>query len=300
MTSAAPPHPAPRATMHSGLRIGTGGIPRSARPQSTEAGVRRARELGLSCMELEWVNGVRMGEETAGRIALAARESDVALTVHGPYYINLNSREPAKREASQNRLFETGRLGALCGAGSFTFHAAFMHGEPREQVHPVVRDALRELRGRLDDAGVTIDVRPELTGKPSQYGELDDLLRLSEEVPGVYPCIDFSHHHARHGGGQNGYESFARTLSRVRSVLGVRALRRMHLHVSGIEYGPKGERRHLPFPDADFLYQELVQALVDFGVEGWLVCESPVLEDDALRLLQAWTRANRKHRKDGS
>lgn len=274
-----------------GLRIGTGGVPSSARPRVSEVGVRRIRELGLSSMELEFVNGVRMGEQTAMDVARAARAADVALTVHGPYYINLNSRDPEKREASLVRLFETARIGAICGAGSFTFHAAFYHDDPPKEVHRTVLKGMRELKKRIEGAGIAIDIRPELTGKPNQYGELDELLRLSEELPGVYPCIDFSHHHARHGGGQNGYESFARTLGRIREVLGQQALRRLHMHVSGIEYGAKGEKRHLPLPEADFLYEELMQALVDFEVQGWVVCESPVLEKDALLLLEAWKRA---------
>ena len=262
----------------------------SARPRVSEVGVRRCRELGLSCMELEFVNGVRMGEETAQKVADASKVSDVALTVHGPYFINLNSREPEKRAASLDRLFETARIGALCGAGSFTFHAAFNHDDTPAVVHKAVVKGMRELQKRIQGAGIAIDIRPELTGKPNQYGSLEELLRLCRDVPGVYPCIDFSHHHARNGGGQNGYESFSRTLDSIRKALGPDALRRLHMHVSGIEYGAKGERRHLPLPEADFLYEELMQALVDFEVNGWLVCESPVLETDGLLLLEAWKR----------
>jgi deoxyribonuclease IV len=294
---------APRAGAAPGgpdLRIGPGGVPMSAHPRTTEAGVRRLRELGLGHMELEFVNGVRMGEEAAGRVARAAAESDVSLTVHGPYYINFNSRDPAIRERSQERLFQTARIGALCGAHSFTFHAAFTHGDPPEDVHRTVREALRALQRRIRDAGIRIDIRPELTGKPSQYGSLDDLLRLSQEVPGVYPCIDFSHYHARHGGGQNGYASFSRTLEQVGAALGRGALDRLHMHVSGIEYGPGGERRHLPLPDADFRYAELMQALWDHRVGGWVVCESPVLEEDALRLKQAYARAVQRKAGAGS
>ena len=282
------------------LRIGPGGVPLSAASRSTEAGVRRVRELGLDHMELEFVNGVRMGGETAAKVAAAASQHSVSLTVHGPYYINFNSRDPAVRRASVERLFQTARVGSLCGASSFTFHAAFTHGDPPEEVHATVRDGMRELLARVRDAGLEIQVRPELTGKPTQYGSLEDLLRLSEEVPGVYPCIDFSHHHARHGGGQNGYASFSATLGKVRRALGREALERLHMHVSGIEYGPAGERRHLPLPEADFLYRELLQALWDHGAGGWLVCESPVLEEDALRLRKAWRRIERAEGKQAA
>ena len=293
MTAARKPAPAPA------LRIGTGGIPASTpAPGGSELGIRRIRELGLTSMELEWVNGVQLGPERAAKIRAAAESCDVALTVHAPYYVNLNSRDPEKREASLRRLFETARLGSLCGAHSFTFHAAFYHDDPPEAVHRTVRSGLEELKRRAEGAGLPIEIRPELTGRPSQYGALEELLRLSAEVPGIHPCIDFSHHHARGGGGQNGYESFARTLDAIRRALGKKALRRLHMHVSGIEYGPGGERRHLPLPDADFRYRELMRALVDHQVGGWVVCESPVLEKDALLLLGAWRRATAAARRE--
>ena len=295
--AAAPAGPAPGRAPSAGLRVGTAGVPLSAASRSSEDGVRRIRELGLSHMELEFVNGVRMTEATARKVNQAAREADVTLTVHAPYYINLNSRESEKRVASLERLYQTARIGAACGAQSFTFHAAFVHDDPPEVVHRTVKAGLVELLARVRGEGLDIDVRPELTGKPNQYGSLEDLLRLCAELPGVLPCVDFSHHHARLGGGQNGYESFDRTLAAVRGALGERALEALHAHVSGIEYGPKGEKRHLPLPESDFLYEELMQALLDHGVEGWVACESPVLEEDALLLKQALEAASRRGRR---
>jgi len=56
------------------------------------------------------------------------------------------------------------------------------------------------------------------------------------------------------------------------------ALQRMHMHVSGIEYGPKGEKRHIPLNTADLRYKELMAA-----VEG----RSVMLEEYARQMIYA-------------
>jgi deoxyribonuclease-4 len=129
-----------------------------------------------------------------------------------------------------------------------------------------------------------------VTGKPSQVGSLEEILAWSAALEGVAPCIDFSHHYARSGGRFNRYGDFAAMLERVRERLGRGALDRLHVHVSGIEYGPRGERRHVPLRDTRFRWPELLRALKDLRVSGWVVCESPAMEDDALRLQRAYRR----------
>src|SRR5262247_3679596 len=110
--------------MSAPLRFGTSGIPRTSAKPGTVHGIRRARELGLDHLEMAWVNGVRMSDASADAIAAAAREHDVTLTAHAPYYVNLCGA-PEIVARSRARLEEAGRLGARCGARSFCFHAGF-------------------------------------------------------------------------------------------------------------------------------------------------------------------------------
>ncbi len=268
-----------------GLLFGTGGVPHSARTASTRDGLERIAELGLGCMEMEFVQGVRMGEAGARLVAETAARTGVRLTAHGPYFVNLNAREMEKVRASQDRILQTARIGALCGAESVTFHAAFYLGNPPDEVYNRVKGYLGEVVRRLERESVRVWVRPEVTGKESQFGTIDELLKLSTELAMVAPCIDFSHWHAR-GGGAKSYPDFASVLQKVKERLGDSALENMHIHVSGIRYGKKGELKHLNLKDSDFQYAELLRALKDFAAGGFVICESPNLEEDAL-LLQA-------------
>ena len=271
------------------LRFGTSGIPRSSVKPGTVQGIQRARELGLDHLEMAWVNGVRMSDASADAIAAAARAHDLTLTAHAPYYVNLCG-EPDVVERSRARLEEAGRLGERCGAQSFCFHAGFYgkheHGEANARVQAELKRIVAALRKR----GHAIDVRAELTGKASQVGSLDEVLAWGVAVPGVLPCVDFSHRYARDLGLHNRYEDFAATLVTIESRLGRAALERLHIHISGIEFGPKGERRHEPLRQTKFRWKELLRALKDLRVSGWVVCESPEMEDDALLLQKTYKR----------
>ncbi|MEQ1833867.1 MAG: TIM barrel protein [Candidatus Eisenbacteria bacterium] len=266
------------------LRFGTSGIPRTSAKPGTVHGIRRARELGLDHLEMAWVNGVRMSDESADAIAAAAREHDLTLTAHAPYYVNLCG-EADVVERSRTRLEEVARLGVRCGAQSFCFHAGFYGKLDRTEAATRVQAELATIAGNVAERGLAIDVRTELTGKASQVGSLEELLMWSAAVPGVLPCIDFSHRYARDIGAHNDYDDFAATLTAIERALGRAALDRLHIHISGIQFGPKGERKHEPLKETAFRWKELLRALKDLRVGGWVVCESPCMEDDA-RLLQ--------------
>jgi deoxyribonuclease-4 len=269
------------------LLFGTGGTPHSAKTASAIDGIRRIRELGLGCMELEFVYGVRMAEISARLVAEAARSLGVKLSAHGPYYINLNAREPEKVAASQERILQTARIGNLCGAQSIAFHAAFYLGDPPEKTYQTAKERLAEVMNQLKKENNRIWVRPEVMGKASQFGTISEIIRLCRELDGVGICLDFAHWHARVGRA-NSYPEFVAILEQIKKGLGDEAIANMHIHVSGIAYGQRGEQKHLDLKDSDLNYTELLQALKDYGARGLVICESPSLEADALLLQKTY------------
>ncbi|MDW7732707.1 MAG: deoxyribonuclease IV [Methanolobus sp.] len=269
------------------LFFGTAGTPKSSKKRDSISGIERVGELGLGCMELEFVRGVRMGEDTAGQVFEKAGMENVLLSVHAPYYINLNSTEPEKIDASIERIYQSAKIGSICGARNIVFHPAYYHKDSPEKVYEKVSGILEQLTGRLADDNIDVILRPETTGKATQFGSLKENVRLGNEIENVLPCIDFAHLHAR-GGEVNTYEEFSSALETVESELGREGLDDMHMHVSGIEYGEKGERNHLNLEDSDLEYGELMGALKDFKVKGLLICESPDNEGDALLLQKTY------------
>ncbi|MDA0524658.1 TIM barrel protein [Methanococcoides alaskense] len=271
------------------LLFGTAGAPLSSKKKGSIEGIRRIAELGLDCMELEFVRGVRMKEETAANVRQAAEEENVALSVHAPYYINLNSAEEEKIEASIERIYQSARIGALCGASSIVFHPAYYLGQSSEKVMEKVNGLLEGLTSRLTDEGIDVVLRPETTGKATQFGSLEETLMMATDIEGVMPCIDFSHLHARSCGEYNTMEEFRSVLESVENALGRDGLDNMHCHVSGIAYGEKGEKNHLVLQESDLNYSDMMTAFREFHIKGLVICESPNLEDDALLLKKTFS-----------
>jgi len=273
-----------------GFVFGTVGSPRSTppRPGGSVGAVQQSAHLGLLALELGWVQSVRVTERTCAAIREAAAADGVAVSVHAPYYINLNA-DRSEWPRSRKRLIDAARYGALAGATDIVFHPGSYFGKPPATV---LRTALPRLTGCLDelrDQGTRVRLRLETMGKPAMLGSLEDVLELSRALQGVEPCLDFAHLHARGGdGSMNTYEEWSASLRAYGDALGPASLERLHIHCSGIDYGPKGERRHLRLVDSDLDLAPLLRALIDHGCAGRILCESPVMEEDALLMKAAW------------
>jgi len=272
------------------LLFGTAGIPLSTEKRDTVNGIKRVRGLGLDAMELEFVQSVNISEQKAPEVKKTAMAEDIVLTCHGQYYINLTSKEELKIQQSKERILKAARIVNACGGWSATWHMAFYQGQNKEKVHEQVKKQLKEIVALLKDEGNTIWIRPETTGKPTQWGDLREVLDVSQEIDQVLPCIDFAHLHARYNGKNNTYEEFCAILREIENALGREGLDNMHIQVAGIAYSEKGERNHLPLQESDLNYQDLIRAWKDFKIKGVVIAESPAMEKDALLLQGLWKK----------
>ncbi len=264
------------------LHFLTAGIPLRSKPSNYKNGFEDIIELGLDGMELEFVHGVRISEDSISTVKAVTAENNLITTAHAPFYINLNSPEPKKIDASITRIIDTALTAAKFDAYSITYHAAYYMKKDENEVYKLIC-AANELIGKaLQESNVKIWVRPETTGKKSQWGDIFEVVKLSKDFDFVLPCVDFSHLHARENGTLKTYDDFARILEFMGNELGQNALNNFHAHIAGIEYSAKGERRHLILEESDMNYKDLLKAFVNFDVKGVVVCESPNIEDDAL------------------
>jgi deoxyribonuclease-4 len=141
----------------------------------------------------------------------------------------------------------------------------------------------------LRAAGNPVILRPEVSGKAAMLGSLAECVAMAKEIPGVVPCIDFAHLHARLGdGAMNSYDEWMAVLASYKKALGKDSLKYMHIHLSGINYGPKGEKNHLVMEEADLKFKDLMRALHVSGARGRLMCESPAMEVDAQKFKELW------------
>jgi len=273
--------------------FGTVGTPRSTpkKPGGTIGTIRHLAKLELLAFEIGWVRSVRVSEKTCTAIKKTADELGMHLSVHAPYYINFNA-DKEEWPKGRKRLMDAAFYGNLAGATDIVFHPGSYFGQPPEDVLPLAIQRLRGCVDELRNQGNLVVLRPETMGKGALLGSLDDTLVLSKEIEGVEPCLDFAHLHARAGDGSiNSYAEWVEILERYEGYLGKHALTRLHCHLSGIEFGPKGERNHLMLKDSDFNLDALLRALNAFNCGGRVLCESPQdMDVDALHIMDVWKK----------
>ena len=267
------------------LLFGTSGIPLSVSGSGTVKGIERVRELGLGAMELAFTRGVRMDSELAKEVNEAAKKNNIILTAHAPYYVNLNSKEDIKIKSSIARIVKTIKIAKIAGAVSVVFHAGYyMDGEP-EEVYVKIKEGIDKILKELKNLGIKeILVRPETMGKERSWGSFEEVIKMSGEFDEVLPCLDISHVYTRSLGKINTYVQFIELLGNIEKKLGKKALKNMHIHCSGIEFGEKGEKWHLPLKDSKFNYKDFLKAVKNFECCGVIICESPNKEEDTLIL----------------
>lgn len=291
------------------LRIGPAGVPLSTLPpRSTLEGIRRCKELSLPAMEVEFVQGVKMKEELAATIGEESQRLDISLSVHAPYFINLCSDEEAKLAGTRRHILSSVETAHYMHASPVVFHPGFYQGRSPQECAKRAKKELAALLEIMEEKGwEDVVLGPELTGKHSAYGNLDEIIELSRHfgLKKVQPVIDFGHYHARLGRITIA-KNYADILAQSEAVLGSAFRTDFHCHYSEISFTEAGEYKHLPIgsgpagrPLAGSTpgsaaggppFEPLVSVLHDLGYSGTIVCESPKMEEDALSMYKFYQK----------
>ena len=270
------------------LAFGPAGIPASSR--TYDEGLEQTSALGLNALEIEFVHGVRMKRADASRIGLMARDKGVRLSAHAPYYINLNSKEPAIVEKSRERIVATMVMARELGARIIVVHAGYYSGMGSGEATKVMAGQIKQCREMADARGCEgVVIGLETMGRRASWGTLPEIRTVAASVERVYPVLDFGHIHARTLGGIRTSEDFGGLLDELES-FGAPFL---HCHFSGVEFGRSGEKRHLELASGSPDYSMLAPLLLERKADITLICESPRLEKDAL-LMKTMVDAMRK------
>jgi deoxyribonuclease IV len=274
------------------IRFGPAGIPAGTPGEGTAAGIEYCGKLGLGAMEVELVHGAHMKEEAAAAAGEAARKNNVLLSCHAPYYINCCAKEEAKIAGSVRHIVATAQIEHWLSATTIVIHPGHYMGRPpavcRKMVVSTFQKCLDEMEARKIRE---VRLGAELTGKKSAYGSLHEIIGLAQEfgLKQVVPVIDFAHYHAREQR-LKAKEDYSRVLDAVEKGLGSEAAKSFHCHFSGIEIIEAGEKNHLPISSNSPPFGPLACAWIENGWEGKAICESPLLEKDALEMQKTYKK----------
>lgn len=253
------------------IHLGPAGIPAITKGDTIQA-LYDLKEIGLDWMEIEFVRGVYLKREKALEVGKVAKKLGIGLSIHAPYYVNFGN--PEKFAASKKRILDSCEIGHYLGAKYIVFHPGFYSKSGAGATHKMVLKNCLEMQEEILRNKWDVVLGLETTGKKSQFGTLDDILKIRSETRLCEPVIDFAHIYARNGGHIN----YAEILDKVKD------LKHLHGHFSGIEYGERGEKRHRPISGAGPDFRGLAKEILGRDLDITIVSESPLLEQDSLRM----------------
>jgi len=227
--------------------------------------------IGLNAYERMMTYGARMKEEAAMELGKRAKKLDIELSVHGPYYIVLNSKKPQVIKNSINEMLKTIYLANLMNARKIVFHPGF--GRDYKKV-------INALKIIEKDKPKDVKILPETMGKISQLGDLNEVLIICENTESD-PCIDFGHLHARTLGSLKEKEDFRKILIEVEKRLGKEKLKKLHCHFYPVEFTDKGEKTHRAVMEKDVFprFEPFAELIKEFKMEPTLISESKNSQD---------------------
>jgi deoxyribonuclease-4 len=272
-------------------RFGPAGVPPSFRAMKAALtdvpGL--LREEGLDAFEYQavrWGAKPQIRREDAEKLGLKARENDVMLSLHGSYFINLCGGKETV-EASKDRLIACATASQWMGSKIVVFHPGFYGRKPPKEVFKECLEALKDVAGTLKSLGIReVKLGPETMGKPTQFGSLEEVLTLCEQVEQTQPVIDWAHLHARDRGRFKTVNDFRMVVEEIERRLGTEAVKNMHCHFTKVEFTDKGEKCHHTLDEAEYgpEFEMLAKVIVDFKLNPVIISESPVLDVDAVKM----------------
>ena len=238
------------------------------------------RDLGLNAYEVQCTFGFKMSDKNK-ELVIKAQEDGFYISIHGPYYINLGSVNPTVVARSIDILKQGIELAKSINCKRIIFHPGGGH-ENTEQGR---EDAINRIIAHLNTIASEIDMQdvrfyPEIGGKTANLGSLDEIIKICKGCEYAYPCIDIAHLHAREVGSITSKEILRSKLQHLKEEL-TDKFNYVHFHAYTINYGDKGEIKHLvhgeTMPDGSEGLPNLdwfVELLHEFNLEPWVISEA--------------------------
>lgn len=252
---------------------------------------------GLDIFEYSFGRGVRVSTATAAAIGEKCDEYGVEMSVHAPYFINFASPEPEKVQNSVNYILSSLKVLKAFGGERCVFHAGAQGQDSREAAFARTKDMFArtlELIAEEPDYADLI-VCPETMGKQAQIGTVEEVIELCKLGDNVYPCVDFGHINALYGGSLKSARDFEDVVKKLLDGLGEKKTKNMQVHFSKIQYGAKGEIRHLTFADDVYgpEFEPFAEIIVKYGLTPHILSESAGTQaEDSAAMRDIWLRAS--------
>ncbi|MDP6907127.1 MAG: TIM barrel protein [Candidatus Thalassarchaeaceae archaeon] len=294
------------------LKLGPAGVPLSCKGRTIVEGMDDITALGLETMEIQTVRTVAPHHfDQYWQAGILSWKTDFEMNLHGPYYAELlGDRRELNRTLS--KMEASLQAAKVINARHITYHVGpygdFSRGkDANEHVANVmagVVDRCAQIWNNkdeeedyaafpwvLENSPTLIGV--ETSGRQELWGSLEEVLEVTNHVEGTVPVLNLAHIHARGHGRLRTSEDFGELFDQVRETIGGKTF---YCHFSGIEHRMGNALHYTQIKKSDLKFEPLAEFLAEDG--DWLditmISDSPLLEHDAMFMLQQCERA--KHR----
>ena len=256
---------------------------------STQAPKWLREQMNLDAFEVCFGRGVRLGEQTARTIAEAAKQHDIQISAHAPYYINLTKNESF--ESNYRYVSQALRALKWLGGTRLVVHLGSQGELARDVAMENTAKNLLAIIERLEQDGFDdFFLCIETMGKYRQIGNLEEIAALCKLSPRVIPCVDFGHLNCLFQGElQTNTDKIAQIMTYLEQQIGLEKLRILHIHWSAIEFGEAGEKKHTTLDDKKwaFSFEPLAQIIKQKNLTPTIICESQEIMAQDAKLLKA-------------
>jgi len=261
------------------IRIGQAGIPLSCKGRTNKDGLVYTKQiLDLNAMEVQFVRGLYiMEDEEAQFMRDYAKENDVELHVHAPYYINL-AGSGEELDMSVEKVVFSARLADKMGAKSVVAHPGYYGDQSEKKTMKKIIKNVKKIVGTMKKEKIKAKLGIETMGKQRVFGSLDEIIEICSNVKEVFPVIGLGHIHARNNGSLKKRENFEEVFEKLKPL----KLKHYLIHVTGVMYENGNEYYHVPIKKGDMPLAPVVEIILDNNYDVTFISESPLLEHDAV------------------
>lgn len=245
------------------------------------------KSKGLDAYEYSFGHGYQMSSALAEQAGEKFKEVDIKLSLHAPFYINFANPDAEMYEKTKGYIKTGIKFLKAFGADRLIFHPASCGKLKREEALSLTEKRFKETFDELEEYGLLegVFMCPETMGKSMQIGTYKEVVDLCKLNKHLIPTFDFGHINSLEQGSLKTKEDFKRIFDYSIENIGFEKTSNCHIHFSKIQYGEKGEIKHLNYDDDIFgpNFDPLAEVLVDLNLSPRVICESmSLMPHDAL------------------
>ncbi len=245
-------------------------------------------QIGLNAYEFSFGRGYTMSKETALKLGEQAKINKIEISIHAPFYINLANPDNDMKIKSINYILKGLEFLKDMNGQHLVAHLSSQGKMSREEALLMTSRRLDECLEKIYFNNLnSMFLCPETMGKPAQIGDYKEIVDFCSRDKILLPTFDFGHINALTQGALKTKNDYKKILDYGIEKLGLEKIKKCHIHFSKIEFGKKGEIRHLNYNDKNFGpdFEPLAEILIEYNLEPTIICESrDFMAEDALIL----------------